>query len=305
MKQDYLDFDERGEGSDPMEEIGKTLLEHISSDVRINALSLLTRAGPGKPAIGSVYTCLRARLPCFHRESDPKARNEFIAIMKAFIFRVCVAIRHLSRDSQGSLASDDDNQIRFPSHIEFLLWYLDYLHTELRANASYQSHITALRILHNVQNLVQDPFTLMPAFIEAAAAYMGLYRKMWRSLFDLLLDPFDDVRQAVSSILNQMLKLILLQKSSIYRDEFLSIARTTFSIARAKASKVGRAYQSDGVGRLHCFLYACSARLVGRQECANMMNELFARFKMDVDGLKIGSSLGLSSSLHGYAIALR
>lgn len=65
------------------------LLDHRSSMIRLHALSLLIRSKSQKEILGEqVLRKLKASLPYFHCEMEPKTRNEFIALAQKLIMRV-------------------------------------------------------------------------------------------------------------------------------------------------------------------------------------------------------------------------
>lgn len=341
------------------EDLGISLLEHSSSNVRIAALSLLvSSSASARPFRRRVLRRVRQCIPHFHVEVNPKPRNEFIALMKKLCMRIRGATVSLLRRGQdpGSFngeqtatpaspvasvnceqpvssmdtieqALDDESRV-LEEHVAFRKWYMVFLLQELHPSASYQSHITALKVLECLMG--QDCAcrnTSMKGnrdYIDSLNEHLprGLFL---RPLIELLLDPFDDVRQFADTVLS-----LYLPTSSIPRickstggvedkvgsvdQEAKNQADQPILSALNKAEKIagitGRADHADGFGRLTNLLYETAGTLTkparGHQSCYSIVDHLLSTIEKEVDIAKEDLLIAVSSKpLHGRLIALR
>ncbi|KAF1936795.1 hypothetical protein EJ02DRAFT_438294 [Clathrospora elynae] len=143
--------------------------------------------------------------------------------------------------------------------LAFVVWYVGFLEEELRPTASYQSRITALRSLIIVLRSGVDPgvpFTYLSKSAQGQLNWAhGLQlgsTSLIRALLDLILDPFDDVRDSAVSVLQ--LCLIALPKPQ----KEAALAMIPRFIARAEAAmlRTGRADQADGVARAYGMVFS-------------------------------------------------
>lgn len=248
-------------------------LVHSSHDVRSFAMSLLiTSSSTTKPYSSLTFGLLRQHLRSCHADPDAKFRNEILAHSKNMVKRIKGAISVLQKDinrltikaskvdangmpvnthiGQGAkqIANAGETWLRdtLREHEEFYVWYLEFLAHELVPTASYQRHITALKSLVNILKLGAD---------SPSVAEQSLYREtQWiRVILDLVMDPFDDVRQTATAL------LMLYPSNYIYAETADSgnhskskpIDVLTEFCARASdlASRTSRADHSDGTAR--------------------------------------------------------
>ena len=144
------------------------------------------------------------------------------------------------------------------SHMSFIAWIINFVTSELITTAAYQRHISALKAL----------IALLRSGLDGNVANMDLSKSArgdvrWpvqmdvvtpatlRSLLDLLLDPFDDVRHAA-------LESLLIVQSASSRNPSFTVAgmeatgvQKTLIRAREIMLKSGRVDQADGVARLY------------------------------------------------------
>lgn len=331
------------------ENLGINLLEHASSSVRMAALSLLvTSSAHLKPMSRRVIHHLQMCLPHFHVEANAKSRNEFIALMKKLCMRLRGATMSLLRathapetpgleEDSKSTDNSESNSVEHQSgigedlraHTAFRRWYLLFLIHELRPTASYQSHITALRILHPLlEGEAAGRRTLSKSDIEY---FKALDENVPRGLvlgpiFDLLLDPFDDVRHWAALVYEVHFQLNLIQPflstmsevedeaHKARQDRQCYIAKgmihTALLRAESKAEITGRADHADGVGRLYSLLYG-SSRVLEKPISWHHSNVLIvdcliSKLEEEVKIAKGDLLQAFSNaSLHGHLIALR
>lgn len=315
------------------------LLEHFSADIRIPALSLLVSSLSIPLFSVEVLHRLQVSLPAFHVEVNPKSRNEFIALMKKLFLKLRIPSTQSTKNkfqpsteecavstfSNGKANEDDAAVLGNPQAHDFKLWYMDFLLHQLRPTASYQSHITALRLLHP---LLGQELSVRPSLFRASAENTkslaeGFSRRLLlRPLLELLSDAFDDVRQAANMAFETLLSSDQVSSSSKPRekadaedgDDELTVARERISVllgrAEQQAANSGRAHHADGVGRLYSILYLLSE--YEGQSTAWYSNPVtileYLMFRLEKDALCAKESLPLAvskASLHGRLIAFR
>ena len=140
-----------------LQSICSRLLVHALPSVRIAALSaLISSSSSTRPFTADLLHSLRQNIPSFHAEPDPKIRGEFINTAEKLYVRCDVAISRLrkkidpSRREQFRASTDASHGMEEEAlyqHVAFRQWYFDYVASELRSTASYQRHVTALKIL--------------------------------------------------------------------------------------------------------------------------------------------------------------
>ena len=350
------------------EDLGISLLEHSSSNVRIAALSLLvSSSASARPFRRRVLRRVQQCLPHFHVEVNPKPRNEFIALMKKLCMRIRGATVFLLRRGQdpgtfngeqtatpASLVASvnceqpvssmdtieqalDDGSRVLEEHVAFRKWYMVFLLQELHPSASYQSHITALKVL---ECLMRQDCACRNTSMKGNRDYIDSLNEhiprglFLRPLIELLLDPFDDVRQFADTVLSLYLPTnstprinkstggvedtvgSVDQEANNQADDEVYHPSVNQSILSAlnKAEKIagitGRADHADGFGRLNNLLYGTAGTLTKparwHQSCYSIVDHLLSTIEKEVDIAKEDLLIAVSSKpLHGRLIALR
>lgn len=353
------------------ENLGISLLEHPSSSVRIAALSLLvSSSASSRPFCRRVLRRLQQCLPYFHIEVSAKPRNEFIALMKKLSMRLKGATTSLLRRGQdpndltgmqtsmpahsvtehdGERPVSSGNAIRqapnegspfLEDHLAFRRWYLVFLLQELRPTASYQSHITALKILNFLTEQITD---LRNTPSKSHIDYLGaLNEHLPRGLFlrpltELLLDPFDDVRQSANTVFDLYLSTNSMPHIGTSRGEIHGRAdsidpeaknpaqgldneeqnrKVNHSIfvdlneAEKKTRATGRADHADGFARLNDLLFTTSGVMaepaIWHQSRFLIVDRVISTLEQEVGIAKDDLLFAVSSRpLHGHLIALR
>ena len=361
----------QGQISLDVESLGVNLLEHSASSVRIAALSLLvSSSASARTFCRRVLRRLRQCIPYFHVEVNVKPRNEFIALMKKLCMRLQAATMSLLRrrqdpdnltneqfgeqthvaapavarsDGKGLVSSgnvskmpNQDSDI-LEEHLAFRKWYMAFLLQELRPTASYQSHITALKILeflaeHTIA-LHSTPSKVHNDYISALNEHLptGLFS---RHLTELLLDPFDDVRQSANTVFDLHLSTNSILQISTSRKETdrkadpvdqeakdqagseedhrkaMDSLLVDLNKAEIIAGTTGRADHADGFGRLYNLLctYSGAVDQPARWDYSHysIVKRLISTLEKEVDIAKDDLLFAVSSRpLHGHLIALR
>lgn len=319
------------------ERLAMNLLEHPVSVVRMASFSILVSSSGSKRLLSKdVFQCLQRCIPSFHVEVNAKARNEFIALMK----NLCSSLRsaslllmrehessmHIESQAQSSPQADPRTRklqnLKFPLPLQenshFQIWYTQFLALELQPTASYQSHITALRILHSFlvdwESLIRNP-------PKASQQYLCLLERwlpsglLLRPLLDLMLDPFDDVRHAANILVLSYLTIEEITPSprnhvrpeSGEREcgngsstpDISKEIQVALTKAEHRAAATGRADHADGVSRLYALLY-------NLDNASSLLDDLTTQLAKEVEFAKKDLHLAVQgASLHGHLIALR
>lgn len=353
------------------EKLGISLLEHSSSSVRIAALSLLvSSSASARPFCRRVLRSLRQCLPKFHVEVNAKSRNEVIALVKKLCMRLRGATMSLLRcgqdpnimtevqtsmaalsvanyDGEGPVSSEnvieqvlDEETPILEDHLAFRRWYMVFLLQELRPTASYQAHITALKILSFLtEQTIDFHNTLSKSHLDYFGALnehipRGLFL---RSLTELLLDPFDDVRQSANTVFDLYLLTNSTPQMGISRSELHEQTDSDNSEAKNQAQELddkehngkanhsifinvnkaekktgstGRADHADGFGRLNNLLFTTSGAIAKSASWHHsrylIVDRVISTLEKEVGIAKDDLLFAVSCRpLHGHLIALR
>ncbi len=166
---------------------------------------------------------LEGALAYFHADTDPAVRSDVLSITRCVIQRLRGAISQLSREVEKVRTSElhrgrhqnaqrfeliADSEYLMAKHVNFLEWYINFLKSELVPTASYQRHITALKALtillqSGVDRAVAQGYLskLAQRELKWSFALSVFSPTLIRLLFDLSMDPFDDVRHAAVLVL--------------------------------------------------------------------------------------------------------
>ena len=316
----------------------------------MRALSILVRySSSTAPLSDETILGLREAMCFFHQEVDPRARNEFINLAKNLVRRVVGVLRSCSKSFQickSALSVDAEEMISDANtdqlqkakllqrtsqeiqekHVMFLKLYLGFLAKELQPTASYQRHITALFILHDTLCLLlsKDP-TLLQTIellgdIGDWTGTRGYTQSLVRPLFDLIMDPFEDVRSAASSLLHIILRdLKKSQPDQLNKAQTSCLAVATeqkedaclglsgvlahsLSILRSTS----RADHADGVARLYSLFWQLSGSAEWHDGRTVLLQDLLSRLQKDTKVAQSDLHVAIRTRpLHGHLIALR
>lgn len=289
-------------------------------------------------------SCLEQYLPCFHAEVNPKVRGEFASQMLKYCDKLARGFSvlrkiHESTSAQTSMRNDEfiiTNPL-LKKLRSFSNWYIGFLVEELQPTASYQRHITALKILETMipveingsgPERLFDPATIVDDEFNAnKKQFFG--SRCVRLLLDLVMDPFDDVRLVASLILktifwsmypwNTDLRVGFASPSTdptIYNLHVLP--RRTYSTCLLHTMRqaedmmylTGRADHADGVGRLYGLLYD-SCRNLGvpmtwSDSGWSIIDHILSALENDIKIALKDIRLAIKTApLHGKLIALR
>ncbi|KAL0767562.1 hypothetical protein CaCOL14_009800 [Colletotrichum acutatum] len=307
------------------------VLSHPSHELRSLALSLIV-ASPSttRPYSPVALRLLQAHLPTYFSESDAKFRMELLSKLKDMFKRSRGAIFILHKSLARLKAFDgaansapkapkappkqanhrtnillwpeDKLRTSLKQHEDFLAWYIAFLRSELIPTASFQRHFTALRAVAFILKLEADAGKTWETE-EDETLFFSLFDGKWtRALLDLIMDPFDDVRENGTSVLKNLFAdkrfkcLVGAQGVSSTLEEFLSRAE---DIARRTA----RADHADGVARTNELLFRFyDGRETQIAHISKLMDLLEG--KLAFAEADLGNAV-LEAPVHGYFASLR
>ncbi|OHE95630.1 hypothetical protein CORC01_09062 [Colletotrichum orchidophilum] len=313
------------------EAVLERVLSHPSHELRSLALSLIV-ASPSttRPYSPVALRLLQAHLPTYFSESDAKFRMELLSKLKdmfkrsrgaIFILHKSLArLRAFDGAANGApkapkappkqanhrtnilLWPEDKLRASLKQHEDFLAWYIAFLRSELIPTASFQRHFTALRAVAFILKLEADAGKTWETE-EDETLFFNLFDGKWtRALLDLIMDPFDDVRENGTSVLKSLFAdkrfkcLVGTQGISPTLEEFLSRAE---DIARRTA----RADHADGVARTNELLFRFydgrEAQIAHISKLMDLLEGKLAFAEAD-----LGNAV-LEAPVHGYFASLR
>jgi hypothetical protein len=225
---------------------------------RLAGLSLFVASNSQTKAFQpAVLKQLEYALPHLHADTDAFARSELFSLTQRMFDRIRSATTVLARTPSESDKSADA-QASIEAHRMFIEWYSRFIAWELRPTSSYQRHISALKCLSlllrsGVDAGVPRNEPSKPAHDNAlwpfnvAVVDSGLRR----SLLDLLMNSFEEVRQTAASILELCTSSRLASADD---------ARKSLELAKDRAIAMmlssGRADHADGVAYMYGLSYA-------------------------------------------------
>lgn len=227
---------------------------------------------------GGVLQALKLNLAHLHTDADANFRREVYGYTQKLFDRLRASTATLSK---GIFKSGAAGHVRLPfpraafgsgvsipgvnqqdsllESLSFIVWYLRFLQWELRPTAPYQSRITALRSLTIVLRSGLDPGVPFESLSKSAQGQLnwahGIQignKKLMRALLDLILDPFDDVRDTAVSVL----QLCLAALPETEKEVVMSVIPPFISRAEAVMLRTGRADQADGVARAYGMIFS-------------------------------------------------
>ncbi|MCJ1396622.1 hypothetical protein MMC18_009513 [Xylographa bjoerkii] len=316
------------------------LLVHRSASVRVSALRSLTYSSSSiMPLPSYLLFTLRQALPRFHAETDSAARDEFCSIIKKLFSRMKGVIYRLTRrfdDLKDAIGQPDaiiegsytEGSESLQNHTVFISWYMELLLKELQPTASYQRHISALKVLQllNVSDLcstLPDRLLNSSHSQESSQPVESYTTSFIHLLLELIMDPFDDVRNMAASLLHEHYSISLAKPTTsgtarpkvspgIYSKLSWTYSKLELVLQRAEAlsRRTGRSDYADGVGRLHDLQYS----LCGKDEMPDdeicerhlLFVRLISDLEIDIQVAYDNLQTAIASvPLHGHLIALR
>ncbi|KAL3964384.1 hypothetical protein ACCO45_001388 [Purpureocillium lilacinum] len=258
------------------------VLAHPSHEVRALAMSLLiTSPSTTRPYSFAALELLRKHLGAFFADADAKFRMEIAGKIRDMFKRVRGAIHVLKRSiprvrakaRKANMAATDadvatqpilyrSNLITLPEaqlvhclgyHEKFLRWYIGFLCSELTPTASYQRHVASLKALMFITRLEGEANKAWET-ADDQVLFFDLFDDKWaRALFDLLMDPFDDVRDMSATVLKRIYADDRYRRFALSSDaDDRRVSETLVKVAKRAerlSQRTSRADHSDGASR--------------------------------------------------------
>jgi hypothetical protein len=201
--------------------IGSLATSNVDT-VRSLAFSVLVASpSPLRPFTATALNILQSKMEIFYADTDAKFRTDTLSNTRKLIERLRGTTAYLNRElgnlsskcaSESSRSEERDlhDQIQnlIQRHEEFLKWYLEFLLNELIPTVSYQRHITALKAIRLLlQSGILDELSPTRSSTGPKHPTSWPYRvnfftpRAMRLLQDLLMDPFEDVRDSAAAVL--------------------------------------------------------------------------------------------------------
>ncbi|KAM5498418.1 hypothetical protein McanMca71_006812 [Microsporum canis] len=302
----------------------RLLLIHSNAKIRVRVLSLLISApSTTKPFSPDALLIFKEMIPFVHAEADAHVRSELVSLIR----RLTVRLRGGSSPRQLKTEVIETNQnSQYLDAKTFVSWYIEFLQSELRLSASYQTHILALKAL---ATLLQSG--LDPRIDSAKLSKIGNDQKNWpfaidifttslfRALGDLLINPYEEIRMTSLAIL-RLFPLSFIKPQSIAGDE-LGIKDGTirqpyhqlleaFSRAEEMAGQTSRADHADGLARIYHFLFDLAENGRGCNDRTSIYNYKYDIVDLILTKLEKVTSLSdiatlRNTPIHGHLSALR
>jgi hypothetical protein len=291
--------------------------------VRSSAFSLLVSSqATTKPFSDVAFSLLKKHLAAFHADYDAKVRNEVLGLTKNMLKRakniITVARRSLSSHQpvgdgvrppakkkfgpEIALRNAGEASEVLDRHEAFLRWYMDFLKNELLPTASYQRHIAAVKAALLLLRVGKHAGVTDDSIDEDVAQLISSDFTWLRLLLDLLLDPFDDVRDSAATLLS-LLPPKAVEDNATTPPGLLQVLREFCVRAGKLADRTGRADHGDGAARSQGLL--CSW-LGGSESQISLLSDILERVESKIS--KAEDDLGhaaIESPLHADFAAIR
>ncbi|KAK7425361.1 hypothetical protein QQZ08_008147 [Neonectria magnoliae] len=312
------------------EKVLERVLAHPSHEVRSFAFSLLISSPlTTRPYSAKALDLLQKHLATFFAESDAKFRNDVSSKVRDMFKRVRGAIFVLKRSIPRAAAQfQKDKEVQDTSspkskpviyranlislpeaqlieyldyHEKFMFWYIGFLCSELTPTASYQRHIASLKAV-KFMLLMEGEKSKTWETSDDQRLFFDRFDGIWlRALSDLIMDPFDDVRDHSAAVLKEIFSDERYRQFTLMfpggkvnaPEELAELLRRADELARQTA----RADHSDGVARVSQLLYRFSN---GEQSRLSLLSTLVSGLetKLSVAEKDLGRAV-LEAPLHG------
>lgn len=252
------------------DDISGTWMSHAEPEVRLAGMFLSVYSiSVTKSISAGVLRALKRNLGHLHTETDPYFRREVLGNTQKLFDRLRASTATAAR-AKSKVVASSQSRLPFPKlgsssqdpdlgPLAFVIWYLKFLEWELRPTASYQRRITALRSLTMVLRSGVDPGVPHASLSKSAQGQLNWAHgiqiaslELVRILLDLVLDAFDDVRDAAVSVL----QLCLVGLPQDQKDIVVALIPGFLNRAETLMLRTGRADQADGVARAYGMIFS-------------------------------------------------
>ena len=262
------------------------LLYDASGVSRLAGLSLMvTSTTTTKPFSKKALKGLKDGLPTFFVEQDAKVRQDILALLshmidriKATVFKLNQSIHRLQSSHSITLLEEAQNtQCVVNEHNLFMCWLPKLATDQLYPEAGYQRHIFALKLLYILLkadiDISVEPMSKSGLDTERQRVSLNMFTPMLdRSLKDLLMNPFEDIRNLAASLLESSFR-----KSSWHFDVVDSGMNTLIEKAEVKMLQSGRADHADGLAHMYAIIFRHAPL-----SCTVLTDQNWWRSKLDI-----------------------
>ncbi|CAK7233882.1 hypothetical protein SCUCBS95973_008746 [Sporothrix curviconia] len=293
------------------------VLARAPADVRSLALSLLVSSqSTTKPYSETAFALLRRYLPTYHAESDAKFRYELLAHTRDMTVRLKSAILTMQRwgrvdaDAPSKASSKKKDRVlideaviqnTLAQHEDFLTWYLTFLRAELAPTASYQRHFTSLKATSWLLRQRRDVSGGVSDALDAGLVQRLFKDKAWvRCVLDLVMDPFDDVRETATSLLVLAPPELVAAPENPLQDVLVEFSK----LADQRASQTARQDHADGAARCQGLMTSWAAADLAAQKAIlsqvlGVLEDKIVRAERDL------GSAAVQSPVHGEFASIK
>ncbi|KAI5928616.1 putative death-receptor fusion protein-domain-containing protein [Camillea tinctor] len=305
-------------------ELLEDVLCHESREARSSGVAILVACpSTTKPYTSEALELLKRYLPEFYEDSDAKFRYDVLGYSRNMIKRIQGTLDSTRKEYDRALkksAKTDfhrDSQSLSPSgeaglekgnptfdkvtiglrdiitlHEGFIQWYVEFLKGELIPTASYQRHITALRAM--------SFFLKSSPQGNSTSISQELVDATWfRAVLDLIMDPFDDVREAAASLIMLLKPEKIRGLSKDPMEELREFCLNADELSR----RTSRADHSDGVARSYELLCRWKSDF---QEVAEIPSKVLSGLEVKLSVAEKDLALAvLQAPVHGDFASLR
>lgn len=301
-------------------------MSHSEAEVRLAGMFLSVHStAVTKPMTGGAFKSLQRNLIHLHTDTDAYFRREIHGYTQKLFDRLRASTATLSKSlikgrapelgrlpfpkecfQQQDTRAETSTEDPLTESLTFIVWYTKFLEWELRSTGTYQRRITALRSLIITLKSGVDAGVPRAQLSKSAQGELNWAHTLQisnpdltRLLLDLVLDPFDDIREASISVL----QLCLAALPDAERASVLSSLPRFISRAEAMMLRTGRADQADGVARAYSLLFAvASPDIATSSESSKSQSEVFDGLRMQLaETLKIART-DLSEAVNGRPV---
>lgn len=262
-----------------MDKAWARLLRDFSSDTRLAGFSLLiSSAAVTRPFSLRSINCLKRNLSHLLMEVDAGKRGEVLTCIQRVVDRVKattgVLYKTISQAQskppallEAELASIESYRKTLALHQALISWLITLFREQLHPEAGYQRHITSLRALvliasSGVDNTVDSRWLSKSATGDTSWCFHTQIYDPWmaRALYDLTMNPFEDVRIFAEMLIDVTVPQGIHDKLA-HQDSIAPSpvhASTNLNVllrAEGLMLRSGRADHADGVSRTYALLF--------------------------------------------------
>lgn len=271
----------------------------MENEVRLAGLFLCVYStNVTRTITGGIFKSLKQNLLHLHTDPDVNFRRELVSYIQRLFNRLRGSTATLAKSKSKQILSEGETRLAFPKvcfstqnqsalkdplveSLQFITWYCSFLEGEIRSDAAYQRRITALRALMVVLKSGVDqrvPYRFLSKGAQGQLHWAhGLplaNAKLVHKLLDMMLDPFDDVRDTSVSILQIIFEALPEDEKATMLSmlpPFISRAETTMLLT-------GRADHADGLARAYSLYHSCVPASLG----STQSNKLSSTTKTEI-----------------------